>query len=152
MPTQTTRTSRRASILQTAYGSSQTIPGEFISLTQRAMPSISQAWLRASLSPLTLLLQEQSPDGPRFQVIPDDNDLYGDEHPDTPVPGGSCGDDGNGNDLDDSPNNSSDTTTSDTKQNFGANNPKDDLNNVPLAFKPFAQLADTIRNLTREAL
>ena len=152
MPTQTTRTSRRASVLQTAYGSSRSIPGEFISLTQRAAPSISQAWSRAPLSPLTPLPQEQSPDGPRFRVIPDDDDLYGDERPDTPVPGGGGGDDGNGDDPDDSPDDSSDTTTSDTEQNFGANNPEDDLNNVPLAFEPFAQLADAIRNLTREAL
>ena len=114
------------------------------------MPSISQAWSRTPLSPLTRLPQEQSPDGPHFRVIPDDNDLYGNEHPDTPVPGGSGGDDGD--DPDDSSDNSSDTTTSDTKQNFGANNPKDDLNNVPVAFEPFAQLADAIRNLTRAAL
>ena len=152
MPTQTTRTSQHASVLQTAYGSSRSIPGEFISLTQRATPSISQAWSHALLSPLTPLPQEQSPDGPRFRVIPDDDDLYGNECPDTPVPGGGGGDDGNGNDPDDSPNDSSDTTISDTKQNFGGNNPEDDLNNVPLAFKPFAQLADAIRNLTREAL
>ena len=68
------------------------------------------------------------------------------------MPGGSGGDNGNGNDPDDSPNDSSDTMTSDTEQNFGGNNPKDDFNNVPLAFEPFAQLTDTIRNLTREAL
>ena len=152
MPTQTTRTSRRTSVLQTAYGSSRSIPGEFISLTQRAVPSILQAWSCALLSPLTPLPQEQSPDGPCFQVIPNDNDLYSDERPDTPVPGGSGGDNGNGDDPNDSPNDSSNTMTSDTKQNFGGNNPEDDLNNVPLAFKPFAQLADTIRNLTREAL
>ena len=85
-------------------------------------------------------------------MIPDDDDLYSDECPNTPVPGGGGGDDGNGNDPDDSPNNSSDTMTSDTEQNFGDNNPKDDLNNVPLAFEPFVQLADPIRNLTREAL
>ena len=113
---------------------------------------ISQTWPRALLSPLTLLLQEQSPDRPRFQVLPDDNDFYGDEHPDTPVPGGRGGHDGNGDDPDDSPEDSSNTTTSDTEQNFGDNNPEDDLNNVPLAFEPFAQLTDTIRNLTREAL
>ena len=152
MPTQTTRTSRRASVLQTAYGSSRSIPGEFISLTQRAAPSISQAWSCAPLSPLTPLPQEQSPDGPRFRVIPDDDDLYGDERPDTLVPGGGGGDDGNGDDPDNSPDDSSDTTTSDTEQNFGGNNLEDDLNNVPLAFEPFAQLADAIRNLTREAL
>ena len=68
------------------------------------------------------------------------------------MPGGSGGDNGNGDDPDDSPDDSSDTTTSDTKQNFRANNPEDDLNNVPLAFEPFAQLTDAIRNLTREAL
>ena len=152
MPTQTTRTSRHTSVLQTAYGSSQSIPGEFISLTQRAMPSTSQAWSHTPLSPLTPLPQEQSPDGPHFRVIPDDDDLYGDECPDTPVPGGGGGDDGNGDDPDDSLDDSSDTTTSNTEQNYGANNPEDDLNNVPLAFEPFAQLADTIRNLTREAL
>ena len=153
MPTQTTRTSHRASVLQTAYGSSRSIPGKFISLTQRPAPSISQAWSRAPLSPLTPLLQEQSPDGPHFRVIPDDDDLYGNEHPDTPVPGGGGGDDGNGDDPDDSPDSSSfDTTTSDTKQNFRGNNPEDDLNNVPLAFERFAQLPDAIRNLTREAL
>ena len=152
MPTQTTRTSHRTSVLQTAYGSSRSIPGEFISLTQQAAPSISQAWLRAPLSPLTPLLQEQSPEGPHFRVIPDDDDLYGDECPDTPVPGGSGGDDGNGDDPDNSSNDSSNTMTSDTEQNFRGNNPEDDLNNVPLAFEPFAQLADEIRNLTREAL
>ena len=85
-------------------------------------------------------------------MIPDDDDLYGDERPDTPVPGGGGGDDGNGDDPDDSPDDFSDTTTSDTEQNFGGNNPEDDLNNVPLAFEPFVQLADAIRNLTREAL
>ena len=53
---------------------------------------------------------------------------------------------------DNPPDNSSDMMTSNIKQNFGANNPEDDLNNVPLAFKPFAQLTDAIRNLTREAL
>ena len=152
MPTQTTRTSRRTSVLQTVYGSSRSIPGEFISLTQRAVPSISQAWSHALLSPLTLLPQEKSLDGPCFQVIPDDNDLYSDECPDTLVPGGGGGDDGNGNDPDNSPDSSSNTMTSDTEQNFRGNNPKDDLNNVPLAFKPFAQLTDAIRNLTREAL
>ena len=69
-------------------------------------------------------------------MIPDDDDLYGDKHPDTPVPGGGGGDDGNGDDPDNSPDDSSDTTTSDTEQNFGGNNPEDDLNNVPLAFYP----------------
>ena len=68
------------------------------------------------------------------------------------MPGGSGDDNGHGNDPNNSPNDSSDTTTSNTKQNFRANNPKDDLNNVPLAFEPFAQLTDAIRNLTREAL
>ena len=85
-------------------------------------------------------------------MIPDDDDLYGNEHPDTLVPGGGGGDDGNGDDPDDSPDDSSNTMTSDTEQNFRGNNPEDDLNNVPLAFKPFAQLADAIRNLTHEAL
>ena len=68
------------------------------------------------------------------------------------MPGGGGGDNGNGNDPDDSPDDCSNTTTSNTEQNFRGNNPEDDLNNVPLAFEPFAQLADTIRNLTKEAL
>ena len=99
-----------------------------------------------------VVLQEQSPDRPHFQVIPDDDDLYGNKLPDTSMPGGGGGDNGNGNDPNDSPNDSSDTITSNTEQNFRAYNAEDDLNNVPLNFKPFAQLADTIRNLTREAL
>ena len=67
------------------------------------------------------------------------------------MPGGGGGDNGNGNDPDNSFDDSF-KNTFDTKQNTWGNNPDDDLNNVPLAFKPFAQLADTIRDLTREAL
>ena len=90
----TTRNSRHTCVLQTAYGSSCGIPGEFISLTQRAAPSISGLRLHALLSPLTLLLRDQSPEGSHFQVLPDDNnDLYGDRCPDTPMPGGGGGDD-----------------------------------------------------------
>ena len=68
------------------------------------------------------------------------------------MPGGRGGDNGKGNSPDDSSNDFSDTTTSDTEQNFRCNNPKDDINNVPLAFEPFAQFTDTIRDLTHKAL
>ena len=56
-------------------------------------------------------------------------------------------DDGNSDD----PNNPSDDSSNSTPNSnhiFRHNIPKDDLNNIPLAFEPFAQLADTIRNIT----
>ena len=120
-------------------------------LTQWATPSISKIWLCLPPSPLTPLPRDESPDRPCFQVLPDDNNLYSNECPNTPVPGGSGGDDGNGDDPNDSSDDSSDNT-SDTKQNAWDNNPNGDINNVPLAFEPFVQLADAIRDLTREAL
>ena len=152
MAMHTTRNSCRAGVLQTAYGSSCGIPGEFISLTQQATPLISGLRLHAPLSPLTPLPRDQSPEGSRFQVLPDDvNDLYGDRCPDTLRPGGGGSDDGNGDDPNDSSDDSSDSTHN-SDHIFGHNIPEDDLNNVPLAFEPFAQLADAIRNMTQEAL
>ena len=144
----TTRNSHYAGVLQTAYGSSCGISGEFISLTQQATPLISGLRSCAPLSPLTPLLRDQSLEGSCFQVLPDDNnDLYDDRRPDTPMPGGGGSDDGNGNDPDDPSNNSSNFTP-DSAHIFGHNIPKDDLNNVPLTFEPFVQLADAIRNMT----
>ena len=97
---------------------------------------------------LTPLPRDQSPEGSRFQVLPDDvNDLYSDRCPDTPRPGGRGGDNGNSDDPDD-PSDDSSESTHDSDHIFRHNIPKDDLNNVPLAFKPFAQLADAIRNMT----
>ena len=149
MATCTTRNSHCAGVLQTAYGSSRGIPGEFISLTQWATPSISGLRLCALLSPLTLLPRDQSPEGSRFQVLLDDvNDLYGDRCPDTLRPGGRGSDDGNGND----PSDDSSNSTHDSDHIFGHNIPEDNLNNIPLAFEPFTQLADAIRNMTREVL
>ena len=152
MATHTTRNSWHAGVPQTAYGSSHGIPGEFISLTQQATPSISGLRSCAPLSPLTPLPRDQSLEGSCFQVLPDDdNNLYGDRRPDTPMPGGGGCDDGNSDD----PNNPSDDSSNSTPNSnhiFRHNIPKDDLNNIPLAFEPFAQLADTIRNITREAL
>ena len=148
----TTRNSHHTGVLQTAYGSSCSIPGEFISLTQQAAPSISGLRSRAPLSPLTPLPRDQSPEGSCFQVLlDDDNDLYGDRRPDTPMPEGRGSDDGNSDDPDNPSNDSSDSTH-DSDHIFGHNIPEDDLNNVPLAFEPFAQLADAIRNMTQEAL
>ena len=63
------------------------------------------------------------------------------------MPGGGGSDDGNGNDPDDPSNNSSNSTP-DSDHIFGHNISEDDLNNVPLAFESFMQLADTIRNMT----
>ena len=104
------------------------------------------------MSPLTLLLRDQSPEGSHFQVLPDDNNnLYSDRHPDTPMPGDRGGDDGNGDDSNDSSNDSSNSTPN-SNHIFRHNIPKDDLDNVPLTFEPFVQLADAIRNMTREAL
>ena len=152
MATHTTRNSHHTGVLQTAYGSSHGIPGEFISLTQWATPSISRLRLCALLSPLTPLPRDQSPEGSHFQVLPDDvNDLYGDRRPDTPRPGGGGGDNSNRDDPDNPSDDSSDSTH-DSNHIFGHNIPEDDLDNVPLAFKPFTQLADTIRNMTQEAL
>ena len=152
MATCTTRNSCRAGVLQTAYGSSCSIPGEFISLTQQAAPLISGLRLCAPLSSLTPLLRDQSLEGSCFQVLlDDDNDLYSDRRPDTLMPGGRGGDDGNANDHDDPSDDSSDFTP-DSNHIFGHNIPEDDLNNIPLAFEPFTQLADTIRNMTQEAL
>ena len=144
----TTRNSRHTGVLQTAYGSSCSIPGRFISLTQWAAPSISGLRSCAPLSPLTPLPRDQSLEGSRFQVLlDDDNDLYSDRHPDTPMPGGEGSDNGNGDD----PNNPSDNSSNSTPHSdhiFGHNIPEDDHNNVPLAFEPFVQLADAIRNMT----
>ena len=67
------------------------------------------------------------------------------------MPGGRGGDDGNADDPDDPSDDSSDFTP-DSNHIFGHNIPEDDLNNIPLAFEPFTQLADTIRNMTQEAL
>ena len=92
----------------------------------------------ALLSPLTLLLRDQSPEGSHFQVLPDDdNDLYGDRCPDTSMPGSRGGDDGNSDDPDHPSDDSSDSTP-DPNHIFRHNTPKDDLNNVPLTFEPFA--------------
>ena len=152
MATCTTRNSCHTGVLQTAYGSSCSIPGEFISLTQRTAPSISGLRSHAPLSPLTPLPRDQSLEGSCFQVLlDDDNNLYSDRHPDTPMPGGGGGDNGNGDDPNDPSDNSSNSTP-DSNHIFGHNIPEDDLNNVPLAFEPFAWLADAIRNMTREAL
>ena len=148
MATCTTRNSRHAGVLRTAYGSSCSISGEFISLTQQAAPSISGLRLRAPLSPLTPLPRDQSPEGSCFQVLPDDdNNLYGDRCPDTLRPGGGGGDDGNSDDSDDCSNDSSESTH-DSDHIFRHNIPEDDLNTIPLAFEPFTQLADAIRNMT----
>ena len=93
MATCTTRNSRHAGVLQTAYGSSCSIPSEFINLTQWAAPSISGLRSHAPLSLLTPLPRAQSPEGSHFQVLLDDNnDLYGDRCPDTPMPGGGGSD------------------------------------------------------------
>ena len=152
MATRTTRNAHCAGVLQTACGSSCSIPSKFISLTQRATPLISRLRSRALLSLLTPLPRDQSPEGSRFQVLPDDdNNLYGDRCPDTPMPGGGGSDDGNGDDPND-PSNDSSNSTHDSDHIFRHNIPKDDLNNIPLAFEPFAQLADAIRNMTQEAL
>ena len=63
------------------------------------------------------------------------------------MPGGGGGDDGNGNDPNNPSNNSSDSAPN-SDHIFRHNIPEDDLNNIPLAFKPFMQLADAIRNMT----
>lgn len=65
------------------------------------------------------------------------------------MPGGRGGDNDS---FDDSSDDFSNTTISDTEQNFRCNNPEDDLNNVTLAFEPFAQFTDTMRDLTHKAL
>ena len=116
---------------------------------------LSSHWCTADclcVSLLTSLPRDQSPEGSRFQVLLDDNnDLYGDRCPDTPMPGGRGCNNGNGDDPNDPSNDSSDSIPN-SNHIFGHNIPKDDLNNVPLTFEPFMQLADAIRDMTQEAL
>ena len=101
MAMHTTRNSCHAGVLQTAYGSSHGIPGKFISLTQWAAPLISRLRLHAPLPLFTPLPRDQPLEGFYFQVLLDDNnDLYSNRFPDTPMPGDGGGDNDNGDNPD----------------------------------------------------
>ena len=108
------------------------------------------------MSLLTLLPRSVSLAGPRFHEIPEEyEDLYALRRPNTPLPGGVGGGGGDGGDDPPDPannnNNSSLISTPDTQELFRDDN-RDDLNQVPLAFEPFTQLADVIHLMTCEVL
>ena len=108
------------------------------------------------MSPLTPLPCSMSLAGPRFHEIPKEyKDLYALRRPDTPLPrgvgGGGVGGDDPPDPNNNNNNNSSSTSTPDTQELF-RDDDGDDLNQVPLAFKPFTQLTYVICLMSHEAL
>lgn len=154
MATRTTRTSR-ANTLQTAFGSSRTVPGEFVSLTERAAPSASSRWrAHPAASPLTPLPEDRISTS-RIRILPEDEEeFWGNDRPGAPLPGSSGGG-GGGDDNPDNPDDGSSTSSTPDSELLFRRRPREEEeepNDVPLAFEPFNQLANAIRDMTRQAL